>query len=1010
MTSCAAASAAPERAVLYIVMDKTGSMGSFIKSLATTLPQVFDIAQILFEGSLEVRVVSYEDYCNPKIPAIATEFSAEPEKIMAFAARLRPSGGGDCPEATRTAFNCVIEDIAATQAARALVVHYTDAPPHHAVTGGTNWKRETEALKDTELKGSWVGMSKRLRELQVPVFTFLPNHSCNSATPRFHALMGTVVALAATTPEAVTRATVGLLTLLTGSDFEERFTAGMTLRHFDCELPWDDMENDGASCGVLPGSKDGSVLGRLKAAIVPNYTIKTAPFKVEPVQFLCRDLGLLAKRFKEDVAFQDVVFRALARIFTPTNVSAVTYNPIIGTLWRLGCRMRGDERLEKLKDALSLCVTSTTGAQQAQLQEWIEESYDMTEEILEIVNRVPAEQHFPAFMLDPACASMLPDKKTLRSITQSPTKEVLQQVQAVLTHLMIVKERPKGEESAAYIPLAMASRDVFQLVPHLVCPGSLFSLRPSGMLAILAFLANESGPLREQAEQFLEAWKGQWIPSFEKVEDFPEIMAAEFVRLVHRVPQFLTEEEAAVYHRLYKILRLRLAKKAQFTAEVPYIPKLRDETLDHKVACTECKEMRSLSLVLADGRCAICFTAAKYREAGDEEGVLGFTDVAEMTNDKERRSHLVQCRTEVCSALYAVVQYDKLGVAPKCYYCRENTVAPTYTCVTCQNRFVMPPGATDITECAQCQAEPSKRATKVEMTFGELVAQNKGMCMELFGFSDEDVATIYSPSSGSLFKLYTRFPEIFAERNVEEVKEAPSAVLHLNMKPILNTAELMEKVRGELLTGSLEGLCCLCYSDCPVNALQSACGKCNTSVCSDCLGTWYRQAAPGQLVLPTHLTCPFCKRQPSGTTLKRFNRPMCTINRNQALAAWDPAMFYAWCAGCYQVKPLVAIECGGGSVPEVHDWNCEGCRRAAEERRAAQALAQPSGATRSVMVTKTCPACQVETEKDGGCHHMACTCGAHWCWTCGEDCTDEDIYDHLLTEHGGIFGEEYDEE
>ena len=97
-------------------------------------------------------------------------------------------------------------------------------------------------------------------------------------------------------------------------------------------------------------------------------------------------------------------------------------------------------------------------------------------------------------------------------------------------------------------------------------------------------------------------------------------------------------------------------------------------------------------------------------------------------------------------------------------------------------------------------------------------------------------------------------------------------------------------------------------------------------------------------------------------------------------------------------------------VPEVHDWNCEECRRAAEERRAAQALTQPSGATRSVMVTKKCPACQVETEKDGGCHHMACTCGAHWCWTCGEDCTNEDIYDHLLTEHGGIFGEEYDEE
>ena len=30
-----------------------------------------------------------------------------------------------------------------------------------------------------------------------------------------------------------------------------------------------------------------------------------------------------------------------------------------------------------------------------------------------------------------------------------------------------------------------------------------------------------------------------------------------------------------------------------------------------------------------------------------------------------------------------------------------------------------------------------------------------------------------------------------------------------------------------------------------------------------------------------------------------------------------------------------------------------------------------------------CPTCRVVTYKDRGCGHIACTCGAHWCWICG---------------------------
>jgi len=29
---------------------------------------------------------------------------------------------------------------------------------------------------------------------------------------------------------------------------------------------------------------------------------------------------------------------------------------------------------------------------------------------------------------------------------------------------------------------------------------------------------------------------------------------------------------------------------------------------------------------------------------------------------------------------------------------------------------------------------------------------------------------------------------------------------------------------------------------------------------------------------------------------------------------------------------------------------------------------------------KPCPGCKTWTEKQGGCRHMTCRCGTHWCW------------------------------
>lgn len=44
--------------------------------------------------------------------------------------------------------------------------------------------------------------------------------------------------------------------------------------------------------------------------------------------------------------------------------------------------------------------------------------------------------------------------------------------------------------------------------------------------------------------------------------------------------------------------------------------------------------------------------------------------------------------------------------------------------------------------------------------------------------------------------------------------------------------------------------------------------------------------------------------------------------------------------------------------------------------------------------TKDCPQCGKATEKNGGCNHISCTCGAHWCWMCNKNFNTSTVYNH----------------
>eukprot|EP00746_Dinoflagellata_sp_MGD_P161979 gnl/MRDRNA2_/MRDRNA2_89338_c0_seq1.p1 gnl/MRDRNA2_/MRDRNA2_89338_c0~~gnl/MRDRNA2_/MRDRNA2_89338_c0_seq1.p1 ORF type:complete len:1020 (-),score=179.88 gnl/MRDRNA2_/MRDRNA2_89338_c0_seq1:199-3189(-) len=960
---------------IIVLVDATGSMGSYCSSVGSTLKQLFAVLDVLFEGTAQVDIVAYEDYCDGDRVLSACEGGQNDRKTTKeFAAKLRAGGGGDHPEAVKTALNHIVEILRkhnaddAEASRRTVVIHYTDAPPHHRTKVGSNkdnLDKEIKAMKSKEPGFDWVQICKAFLQLGTPVITFIAQTHCNSVTSRFLLLLGHIVSMPNTTPETITKYTMGVLLQLMGQPFED-----IMREFFVSPVDVSSLENEDAP----------KFIEQLDAGT------ETTQYRFEAHDAFVRDLRKLTQRFQESEDFQDMVFRALSELFVPESVLAITYNSVLGMLWRLVCKRREDPRVQPLCDALSTCCTALTGTNQAQLRTWIDESYNQLEEIREIIEAVENPLAEGVLVLDASNSDDMPSKEEMRSILHAPTPGVLRKVQALLTRLIIVKsgEVPVtqdvgGEMVPMYVPLALSDTKLFSLLAHLLLPGMMTSLRPAAMLAILAHLSGNA-TLQPRAKRFLESIRGKWIPAIDKAEDYPEILNGEFVRLIVRAPEFLTEAEQKLYAHLRLILRVRSAGKLRVPVKVGYTPTHQELTPDHKILCKSCGIHRSMTL-MKDGTCGLCLRTDIPADSSFRR------DCPEPAEDK---SHMVECRS--CNALYAIVNISAFNVAPKCHYCRMKEPCQSVTCVKCENKFCAPTASSRVDgfECAVCSVDPGKGLPVREAQLNELAEVNPGTVCCL-GLSED--ARIHIFGRLGLFKLWMSH-----EDDLLAVEPSRLETLQFKGKPVKNVTEVFDMIVENVLRGRLVDICNLCFEERPLALLQSACGMCQNLACQDCLGHWYGQLAPGRIYVPSEGLCAFCKRTPKAKTLHTFNRLACRLAGRKTLQL-RADMYYGWCRTCFQIAEAVPRVCAA-EVPVLRDFECEPCKT--------KRLLQSDESV--AKMSKACPKCKAPTMKISGCNHITCHCDAHWCWQCGGEFDETEIYDHMQNVHGsiGIDGEEDD--
>jgi len=810
------------------------------------------------------------------------------------------------------------------------------------------------------------------------------------------------------------------------------------------------------------GSKangEGITKVRATAEVLKKYM----PLKETPIQDF-------AKRYFVDEQYKKTVIEHLKKIISE-DVATISLNPVFGSLWRAVCNDRENPARDEVITAFGHQVDCIQNAEEkARMKVWLEESYDFTAEVTEAIESVPLSQRFPCVCLDPTLnftheTDEDEEDKPITSFRRDELLEIgrscdyrilrrLGQVLTQLTYINSAEEMPAhiaaaSETETPRIPMALASKEFkrkfWKILLHIVVPGTMLAARPAALLAALGIRLGVK-PLQEAADQEMLLWRDRWnnleipetwntsclsllldadaayrkrqaeqrdtVSTNMKDDERPSKRQCAGLLTPPKVTESNKQEQAllkasdrALFDCLvsYKLLEMNLG--TGLTARLGWTPEKTSVPMGPTAVCRSCEFPRSVTIMGPDGKCGLCIgdeeVAADKNASAEERKAAKDGVTARVTKEDDSNTPLawVECNIKTCRAQYVVYRPEALNVKPKCYYCRfkSETPAPFVECTECLNRIIYPesyrPKDMEDFKCYAC-IEGRRTIVDIETTAAKISDENNTSWL----LRNEDGKIPMPFSKRSLFNTISQAGlEHFADRVEIFPTSGQNQLLTLNGKLVRNVPDVVEQLKSWISRRKTEsGTCSLCFSSIRKSDVLLACGRkgCAQRICKGCLKGWYGLNAPGRMINTAALSCPFCRRDPTGKTLAKYGMGIHAVG-DLANAVRDKGQWIsAWCRQCGHAKRYIERVCAAGAPVELKDWACDDCKDYTGQK------------------VKKCPGCATMTEKISGCDHITCTvpgCGAHWCFFCGEQFEEGEIYSHMSTEHGGYYNGVEDE-
>ncbi|RDL35864.1 uncharacterized protein BP5553_06476 [Venustampulla echinocandica] len=989
---------------LIILVDATASMGSYLTSLQTSLPQIISISALTGSFS-RIGLLAYRDYCDSNLiewsgwmPQDAVWDDKPSVDLLAAAKTLSATGGGDYPEATKTglakAYEVMRED------ATTVILLYTDAPPHTvAGSGSVNHRSEQRALEQPDSYGGfgplfadWVRgartMALKEGKKRAQVFSLLePSMSRDDGT--YYTFLSTVTGgacfyLDKAQPKDISKVTVDLLLAWMGVEKEGAAVTPVAAWgvRFKNASALENVTKESAK-EAEPGSRPskGSEELPLNSACLKEFL----PKREIPVQ----DFAL---RYNSDNSYKALVASQLQKIIDQ-DVSAISLNPVFGSLWRAVCNDRSNDNREGLISSFGLQVDRIKDAALKEMMTgWLAESYDYSADVAEAIGLVPEYEQFPCVYLDPTHAfththdnddgQEEEDNRPITEFTRGELLEIsrscdyriLRRLGRVLTRLTFVNTREElpahianAEDTVTRIPMALASKEFghkfWRILLHIVVPGTMLSARPAALLAALTIRLGIQ-PLSKAAGAEMLMWRDKWnnieVPETWNVSCLSLLLDADRAYSDRHQGEkseiaktnrkgLLRETDKKLFDRLvsYKMLELNL--QTSLVAKVGWRPEKTPIPIGPVVVCKSCQYPRSVTIMGPKGKCGNCiatdFPTPEERQAWIEHRVT--------KDDNEATEAIwVECRVRTCRAQYVVYHPEALNVTPKCHYCRQQSTTagaktkhdstPYLECDQCLNRVIFPKEyrshSSSRFKCVACSNDRSS-VIDVETNANELSKEN-GTNWLLENKKDK----MNEPLGGrSLFRQLTEAGiEDFCERVILFPSPDKQNVV-LDGKTIQNYPDLVKQLESWVSRRRTEsGTCSLCFSDLRKADLNSACGRrgCDQKVCRACLCAWYGLNGAGRIINIAALSCPFCRRAPTAKTLHGYGMGIHAVGDLGQAVRNAGQWVYAWCMDCARAKQYLERVCAAGAPTELSNFVCDPCGQIREEasRRETEAL------------------------------------------------------------------------
>lgn len=1010
---------------ILLVVDNTGSMGRSCSSARISASEIGTMVNLLLEReALDFAVYGDYDSSTPNSERGGWSLASKdsPNTNSWFNKFMKPCGGGGRPEATKTAFNHILD------LDPHIVFHYTDAPPHGTETLQLDreGKFEKRYLEENGYETDWSVLSQKVRTKH-RVITFLTSSS--STLINLYTKIGDVVIITDNTVKSITKNMMNVFNTLFGivsqpeevTYYQLDENSIIPMREWTCESCTFLNTKQQKKCEMCEQSrtqKTNKTGYKTTTFLEPHFhvDIRKAVLESDPEKVLTAFDRLLDPKY-------------------PDRAICLSTNPVLGKFWRRICGriLHGGDtsyktRAEQIIDKFSNIKGKMKQENQKIMKEWLDSSFDLTPIIRDLTEKYLDAKSFLSL---PHTPDILVDDIIALSRGGGSFRELSIAIGGIIlsdteTSLQLPQEE---DEAPDFIPMhdEIAPIDIFRLIANLLKLGLLFSEFTAILAAILSL---HNRYLADFAKNLLAEKKGQWIDwtlKDDETQNNPTHWSMNFMRILSILPdEFLTGKEVLFRDKYLKIARLLQNHSALISVQIPFVPK--DKTRVGKTwkrLCKKCGHKRCFTLFPGQSKqCAVCIAFSKPDKNTIEEyksKKLSIIPSEIVEKCSETETNWANCSS--CRVNYSIVRVCALNVRPKCHYCREGKKVyfllrkkvPTIECCVCGHKYISESGAVQIVApdecktslfhlkssnqfiCPRCFQSKIPMTTEIEIKIEEIIAENP-LISKLIPYGPYDKII----DSGT--KLWKRI------LNAKKINTVSKLTINLTYKglPILKSQEILKNCLDTLNGTNDRVTCLMCIDDTYSGNIIPACGNCQNRICRNCVKRWYSQAETGKIVSKCNTECPYCKCSPKfdiikGTFLKYLTNLRKTKGNRGIIYEWDRNFIHAVCRDCLKVAPAVARECAQ-QAPNIKDFVCEGCL---EERRR---LRQDDELALAALATKKCPSCEVYTQKISGCNHITCTsCNSHWCWCCGSGTShgikfnSNSIYDHLSKECEGIF-------